>query len=233
MRLILLILLNILGFLAFGQQQAILFSDAIQPHLKKYNIQSDIEFEKGDIERGQFLFDSLVKNYLVGSRFDDYTLKNVNGRKVKLSKIKKPIYVITYASWCVIDKGEIPALNKLSKKYAKKVQFVVICWDKKRKAKGLAKKFSSNIKVCFANESYRNDSKVVSVLKHTLGFPTSYFLNEKLEVVDIKRGGAQTGPKSNYLKSYKANYDLFDIRITDCLLKKDIIQESQLAAVED
>jgi len=66
-----------------------------------------------------------------------------------------------------------------------------------------------------------------------LGFPTSYFLNEKLEVVDIKRGGAQTGPKSTYLKSYKANYDLFDFRITDCLLKKDIIQESQLAAVDD
>lgn len=105
MRLILLCLLIISStFSAYSQEETVYFSDAIKSHLKKYNNQSDIEYEKGDIAKGQEMFDSLVQNYLVGSRFNDFSLKTVNSKKVKLSKIKKPVFIITYASWCVMSK---------------------------------------------------------------------------------------------------------------------------------
>ena len=155
-----------------GQESATSFSDAIKNNIKKYNTQTDKEFERGDIEKGYALFDSLVQNHLVGSRFDDYSFKCVNSRKVKLSKIKKPVFIITYASWCVMNRGEIPALNKLARKYEDDIQFIVVFWDVKSDVKKIARQFNNHIKVCYANESYKNDEAIVATLKHSLGFLT-------------------------------------------------------------
>ena len=229
MRLILLFLLvTSISIEANAQQEAVTFSDAIKTHLRKYNIQSDIEYEKGDIAAGQALFDSLVQHYLVGSRFNDYQLKRVDSKKIKLSKFNKPVFMITYASWCIVNKGEIAALNKLSRKYNKDVQFVVLFWDKKSEAKKIGSRFNGTIDVCYANESYRNDAKIVATLKHTLGFPTSYFLNTNLDVVDIKRGGVQVAPGMPYREAMALNYELFNSRLSEFLLKKDLVKE-QLA----
>jgi thiol-disulfide isomerase/thioredoxin len=232
MRLILLFLLCVsLPTPAFSQQETVYFTDAIKPHLHKYNIQSDLEFERGNVVRGQMLFDSLVQNFLVGSRFEDYSFKCINGRKVKLAKIHKPVYITTYASWCLINKGEIPALNRLSRKYSKDVRFVVLFWDKKENVRKIARKFNGNISVCYAHETYRNDAKVVSALKHTLGFPTTYFLNGNREVVDITRGGIATPVRTTYRDAMNINYDFFNKRLIGWLIRKDLVR-SQLATAE-
>lgn len=215
--------------MAMGQEKTILFSEAVKTNIKKYNKQTDKVYENGDIEKGQALFDSLVQNHLVGSRFDDYSFKCVNSRKVKLSKIKKPVFIITYSSWCLINRGEISALNKLSRNYKDQVQFIVVFWDLKSNMKPIARQFNNKIKVCYANESYRNDASAVANLKHTLGFPTSYFLNSELEVIDIKRGGIAIPPRTPSKKAMEMNYAVFNDRLARFLEKKD--QVPQLAAV--
>lgn len=224
-----LILLAFLIFFASGpavcQQETILFSDAIKTNIKKYNKASDKVFESGDIRKGQSMFDSLVQNHLVGSKFDDYTFKSVNSKKVKLSKIGKPTFIITYSAWCVINKGEIAALNKLARRYIDSVQFIVVFWDTKQNMKKVGRQFSSRIKVCYANESYRNDATAVATLKHTLGFPTSYFLNSAMEVVDIKRGGISIPSRTPSKKAMELNYALFDERLVDFLNKKDSVRQ--------
>lgn len=201
------------------------FSEALRAHLKKYNIQSDIAFINNDKQKGQILFDSLVSHHLVGTQFEDYTLKSFEKRKVKLSSFKKPVFILTYASWCIPSKGEIPALNKLAQKYAKDVQFVILFWDKKYQVKKISRKFNHNITVCYAHETYKNDALVVSHLKHTLGFPTSYFLDQNLKVVNIKRGGAQPDKKSSYVKAYTMNYNVFREGLGSLLINKDITEE--------
>jgi len=228
MRLILPLLTFIVAHLSFGQEQTVAFSQAIKSNIKQYNNKTDIEFEKGNIERGNALFDSLVQNHLVGSRFDDFSFKCVNSRKVKLSKLKKPVFIITYASWCVMNKGEIPALNKLARKYDDDIQFIVVFWDLKSDIKKVARQFNNHIKVCYANESYKNDAAVVATLKHTLGFPTSYFLNSDLEVIDIKRGGIPIPSRTNFKKAIEMNYALFNERLVSFLHKKELVKE-QLA----
>jgi len=231
MRLILLLLL--VGFSSqkiICQEKAVLFSDAIKTNLKKYNKATDKVFESGDISKGQVMFDSLVQNHLVGSKFDDYTFKSVNSKKVRLSKIKMPTFIITYSSWCVINKGEIAALNKLARNYRDSVQFIVVFWDTKQNMKKIGRQFNGTIRVCYANESYRNDASAVATLKHTLGFPTSYFLNSEMEVVDIKRGGISIPPRTPSKKAMDLNYALFDERLTDFLQKKNSVR--QLAEVE-
>ncbi len=225
MRLILLsFLIGFASQLALCQdktEKAVLFSDAIKTNIKKYNKESDLVYETGDIEKGQALFDSLVQNHLVGSKFDDYTFKSVNSKKVKLSAIKKPTFIITYSAWCVINKGEVAALNKLARQYNDSVQFIVVFWDTKQNMKKVGRQFNGKIRVCYANESYKNDARTVATLKHTLGFPTSYFLNENMEVVDIKRGGIAIPPRTPTKKAIEMNYELFNGRLVSFLEKKD------------
>ena len=210
---------------ANSQEDKNSFNYVIKNNIEKYNLESNLAFEKKDNDKGQVLFDSLVSNYLIGTNFEDYTLKSFEKRKVKLSAFKKPLFILTYASWCIPSKGEIPALNKLAQKYAKDVQFVILFWDKKHSVKKIARKFNHNINICYANESYKNDASIVANLKHTLGFPTSYFLDENLKVVNIKRGGAQPNNKSTYVKAYTMNYNNFREGLGSLLIQKNISKE--------
>lgn len=221
MRLMFILLTVLTCSAALGQNEEIIsFRSALKAHLKQYNAQSDLAIERGDWNQAQSLFDSLVQKHLVGTQFNDYTLKSVQGRKVKLSKIKKPIFIMTYSSWCVMSKGEAQALNKLARKYEDDLQIIVLYWDIKADAQKAAEKFNSRIKVCYAHETYRNDQEIVATLKHSLGFPTSYYLNTRLEVVDIKRGGVAIPPKTPTIKAFERNFEIFDQRAIGFLEKQ-------------
>lgn len=208
-----------------SQENSGSFARAIKSHIKKYNIECDLAYANKDTEKGQVLFDSLVSNHLIGTTFEDYTLKSFEKKKLKLSNIHKPVFILTYASWCIPSQGEIPALNKLAQKYTKDVKFIILFWDKKSSVKRIARKFNHNISVCYAHESYKNDAIIVANLKHTLGFPTSYFLDENLKVINIKRGGANPDSKSTYVKAYTLNYNSFREGLSSLLLEKDITAE--------
>lgn len=211
--------------LVFSQNTEDSFPNAIKKHIKEYNKQSDLAFKQNETVKAQILFDSLVSNYLIGTQFQDYTLKSFEKKKTKLSKFKKPIFILTYASWCVPSKGEFQALNKLAQKFSKDVKFVVLFWDKKHSIKKIANKFNHNITVCYAHETYKNDALIVSHLKHTLGFPTSYFLDENLKVVNIKRNGAQPNQKSSFVQAYTMNYNAFRDGLGSLLIGKNIKDE--------
>jgi|SRR6478672_4078484 len=229
-RLVLVFLYSFILCPGFGQQKSIFFSEEIQKHIYKYNQQSNKAYENGDVDKGQSLFDSLVKNFLIGTRIDNYTLKCANGKKVKLHKVKRPILLITYSSWCVLNKAEIPALNKIASKYEKDFQLIVLFWDTKKNIKKLANRFNSNIKVCYANEEYSSDEEVVSNLKHYLGFPTSYFMNENLELLDIQKGNPQVAYKTPFKKALDYDMAFFHKRITNFLLQKNMKRESVAGA---
>ncbi len=209
----------------FGQAEEVTFGDAMRAHLKKYNFKSNIAYENNDKEQGRILFDSLVQLHLKGTTFEDYEVNNISKGRVRFSSYKKPLFILTYASWCIPSVGEVPALNKLAEKYSKDVQFIILFWDKKKDVRKIAKKFNHNISVCYSHESYKDDAPIVSNLKHTLGFPTSYFLDQNLKVVDIKRGGAQPEMSSEYVKAYTMNYNVFREGLGSLLVNKNISDE--------
>lgn len=201
------------------------FNKAIKEHVKKYNVQSEVAHLNKDNTKAQELFDSLVNHHLIGTQFENFTLKEFGSRKVTLSKFKKPIFILTYASWCIPSKGEIPALNKLAQKYAKNVKIIVLFWNKKHQLKDVARKFNPFISVCYAHETYKNDENLISHVKHTLGFPTSYFLDENLRVISIKRGGAQPPKNSTYIKAFTMNYNVYREGLGCLLIEKNISKE--------
>ncbi len=223
MKYLLVILVFLSQFLTlFAQEDERLFSDAIRINFSNFKQQSNKAYKAGDFDRGQFLFDSLVQNQLVGSKFNDFTLRRVSNRKLKMSNVKKPIFLVTYAAWCVPGKGEIVALNKLAKEYSKEVEFLVIVWGKKQEVKKFSKKFSGQIEICYAHKNYKNDNEIVENMKETLGFPTCYMIDSNLQVVNIKRGSASVPLKTPTKKAMEMNYTVFKERLVQ-LNSKDML----------
>jgi len=214
-----LILLFILSLnSSYSQDTIVYFSDAIKQNITPYKKASNKAYESNNIEEGKMLFDSLVKTKLVGTKFDDFNLKVYKDKNIKINRINKPIFIITYAAWCVIPKGEIPALNILAKEHSSDMQFIVVFWDKKTDLKNIANKFNSNIKVCYANEYYAKDSHIVATIKHTLGFPTSIFIDENKNVVSIKHFENKTKLKTPIKEAIITSYNYFSKDINENLV---------------
>ncbi|MDV6167997.1 TlpA disulfide reductase family protein [Flavobacterium sp. DG1-102-2] len=220
-------LLHLILFLLFSStaisqaaDDTLYFSNAIKINFAQYKKESTLAFALGDLERGEFLFDSLVQNRLVGTTFDNISLKKSSGPRLRLSSVKKPLFLLTYASWCVPNQGEIPAINKLARQYGKDVKIVVLFWDRKDKMKKIARKFSGRITICYAHEYYKTDARIVAALKHTLGFPTSYFLDANRKIVDIRRCGVfKTLEKQQYQKSFDLNYNSYLEGLSTIMIK--------------
>ena len=85
LRLLLLFLL-FLGVSGYGQQDQLYFSEAITLHLPKYKKHADKAYRDNDIERAEFLFDSLVDYSLKGSKMDDFRIQNLKKNIIFLNK---------------------------------------------------------------------------------------------------------------------------------------------------
>ncbi|OIQ22131.1 MAG: hypothetical protein BM557_01780 [Flavobacterium sp. MedPE-SWcel] len=225
------LLLNVLFLLSptlfFSQNNQLYFSDAIKIDFDKYKAKSQFAYQSGDIERGRFLFDSLVEYRLKNTVFDDFVLKKVNGGELKISELKKPVVLITYASWCVFSKGEIQALNKLVRKYGSEVNFVLLFWDKKHNAKKASRKFHRQIIVCYAHEHYKHDAHTVASIKHTLGFPTSFYLDKDKKIITIRRTGIHVPYAKHEQENRLAlNYNAFLDGLTTIILNEELNKET-------
>ena len=213
-----LIILTIYLNSCYSQDTITYFSDAIKENKVSYKRASNKAYESNNGEQGKQLFDSLVKTKLIGTKFDDFTFKVYKEKNLKINRINKPIFIITYSSWCVIPKGEIPALNILANEHRDDMQIIVMFWDKKNDLKNIASKFNNNIKVCYANESYANDSHIVATIKHTLGFPTSIFLDENKKVLNIKHVENQISFKTPIKEAIISSYNFFSKDINENLV---------------
>lgn len=217
-RKLLTILLILIVQFTFGQEEEkILFSDALAMHLPKYEKKAKAAYRFRNFDKAKMLFDSLVENHLSGSTMDNFKFSRLKASSVSLYDFEKPVYLITYASWCVTTEGEIPALNELAAKYHDKIDFVVLFWDTPKATKTAAKKYNKHITILYVNELDNNDAFVVSQLKHSLGLPTVFLLNENKKVLDIRRNVSHSLEKS-LEESIDMNYNTIYDGIANHLL---------------
>ncbi|WP_288984861.1 redoxin domain-containing protein [uncultured Flavobacterium sp.] len=204
------------------------FSSAVKKNIKNFISYSNKAYNKKDYEKATYLYDSLVNHTLIGTQFDDFTFKRIGKKKLQLSTIKIPTLIFTYASWCVMEKGEIPALNKMALDYKGKIKIIVLFWNKKKDMKKIARKFNSQIDVCYAHESYTNDCTTIKLLKKTFGFPTSYYIDANRTVVDIKKRIVKPDYKTTFNVSYENCLTVLNKDI-NTLLVSNSFNESRLA----
>lgn len=186
--------LLILGFLfiyftnTYAQKEVkIPFSVAISAHIKKYNLKINEAYNNNDLEHAQFLFDSLINNHLKGTYLDNFSVNSLKGESIFFEEYEKPIFLITYASWCVPGIGEIPAFNDLVDKFHDQIDFIVLFWDSKEKLKDKEKDYSSHTHLAYVNEMTNQDSHIINKLKHSLGFPMMYFMDPDKKILDIRK----------------------------------------------
>jgi len=184
------------------------FSKVISKNIRTYNKEVKSAYRAKDFDRAEFLFDSLVKHTINGSYFDDFTVKKLNGRDVAFRKFEKPIFLMTYASWCTPGSGEIPALNEIAKLYKDEIDFVVLFWDKRSAVRKVAKEYEKNINVLYVDELDNKNCRIIRTLKHSLGFPTSFFLDKDKKIVDVRRGVLHPYNET-YSISFSLNYESF------------------------
>lgn len=200
-------------------QDRIYFSEALFEHLSDYNKKADLAYKHNDYEKGKQLFESFTSNKLEGSYMDNFKFKNLRKKEVQLYQFKKPVFLITYASWCIPGKGEIPALNELASQYGNQIDFVVLFWDKREKAKELSEQFSSKISVVYVDETQNQGAYVVKQLKHSLGLPTCFLLSGNKKIMDIRRSvfpSLQTSAET----AYRENFIALETSITKNLINQ-------------
>lgn len=194
------------------------FSESVKANFKKYVSLSNKAYNKKNYHKAENLFDSLVRNSLAGTHFDDFSFKRLGKSRIQLSIIDKPILLITYSSWCIMGKGEIPALNNLAREYKDKMQIVVVFWNQKKEMKRIARSFDNEIMVCYANDSEQKDIKAISYLKKTFGFSTSYLIDENMELVDIQKNFVKPENKVTMKISLDFYYHKFNSGLTSLIV---------------
>jgi len=223
----------LLFFLIFGlnsqaqteKSNKLFFSDALVMHLPKYDKEAKAAYRYREFEKADRLFDTLVETKLKGTYIDNFKFLNLKGKEVALYDYRKPVYLLTYASWCIPGKGEIPALNELAKKYQDRIDFVLLFWDKRETAKKLSKQFNSHIEVLYVDETTNNHSYVVENMKHSLGLPTCYLIAGNKKIMDIKRSVFHPYNISKE-KSFQLNYEAINSAITNNLIGNSQKKES-------
>ncbi len=216
----LLLVFLLIGPIVFSQQELqekTFFSEALYFNLSDYNKKADLAYRFNQYEKAKELFENFTSNHLEGSYMDNFKFRNLKKKEVNLYNFKNPVVLITYASWCIPSKGEIPALNELAKEYKSEIDFVVLFWDKHEKVKELAGKFSANISIVYVDERQNNGAYVVKQLKHSLGLPTCFMLSEDKKIMDIRRSvfpPLQTEEET----AYRENYIALETSISNNLL---------------
>ena len=222
----LLYLILLISFSALSQNIAPrnLFSKVIGENIKQYTKNSQKAYLDNDIERADFLFDSLINNVVNRSYLDNFKVRKISGRKTELNDFEKPIFLMTYASWCTPGSGEIPALNDIAKKYHKEIDFVILFWDSKDKVKKATRDYNKHISIIYVDEKENTNNHLVETLKHSLGFPTSFYIDKDKMIVDVRRGVLHHY-NEDYNISFELNYNSFQNGIS---LLKNMNNESEL-----
>lgn len=218
-------LLIVISFSSFAQQDdgTVYFSEMISLNVVKYKKNINEAYRENDVERANFLFDSLVKHVLSGTQFDNFkvsTLDAPENKKVYLTRYEKPLFLMTYATWCEPDEGELPALNELADQYHDQIDFVILFWDKRKDVKKVASLYSSNIKLVYIDETDNNSSHVVNKLKHVFGLPTTILIDIYGSITDIQREVANHFTDS-YNNSYEMHYNYLSKGISQLISELD------------
>lgn len=208
--------------LAYTQSSGELFSTALTNNINKYNLQSDDAYEDGDFDKGRSLFDSLVKNHLIGTQFDNFRFRNFEDDSYfRTNAIEKPFLLITSASWCVVPDDQIAAINLLADEYEDQIQIIILFWDRVDKIMDLSILYNPKIPVIYFDETNNRDTKTLKILKHSLGLPTCFYVDQNKKVVNINRGGVFL-PYNTKEDLYSISYNAFRNSLIDLVEKSSI-----------
>ncbi len=118
--------------------------------------------------------------------------------------------------------GEVPAFNDVADRYHDNIDFVVLFWGSKKKIRKIKRTYSRNIHVLYVDEKENRNDFAIRTMKHSLGFPTSFFIDKDKKILDVRRNFLHHYLE-NYTSSYNSNYQSFTSGIS--LLQRDLVAD--------
>jgi len=182
--------------------QDYLFSEAIHAHIKTYKLAANDAYLHHNNDTGETLFNEFVAQKLVNTYLDDFKAKNRNGALITInSYFKKPVILVTYASWCIRNDYEIASLNELAKFHKENIDFVVVFWDNKNTTRKKSKPFNKYINVLYIDERENLFSSEIKNMKHALGLSLVYYMDRDNKIIGIKKNDKSIFKMPNSLNS--------------------------------
>jgi len=185
-----------------------LFSSAIDENIRVFNKKSEKAFYDNNIERVNFLFDSLVNHVIKGTQLDNFRVNRRSGRQIRLHDYEKPLFLITYSAWYPLGEGEIQALNEIAKEHRKEIDFIALFWEPKQITRRTSREFSRKVHVIYVDEQDNLSDNIIKSMKHSLGIPTAIFTDSDKAILDVGRLPAHNFNK-NIEVSYNSKYAYF------------------------
>jgi len=116
-----------------------------------------------------------------------FNSNNLSKKSIPFSKFEKPILLITYSAWSVPSKGELPALNELSKEYSDQIDIVLLIWSDQKTARKIAQEYHHKIKIRYIDDQDNRNTHIIHNLKHSLGLPLIFSISSEKEVINIEK----------------------------------------------
>ncbi|CAA0202665.1 hypothetical protein TMP248_210024 [Tenacibaculum maritimum] len=164
------------------------------------------------------MLNDIVYNCIKDKYISNYDFTAIDGTVVSTNEIKKPMLLLTAATWCAPCWGEIPALNKLVEKYHDKVAFIMLFWDKKEGVERMAKKLDKRIVLVPSTEKMKNKSSIkIAGFTHKLDYPSAYLISKRKLILDFKRGAVSPTKKMGWDEVNKVNEEQLEAFIKPIL----------------
>jgi len=182
-----LLAINTLGY-SQNSINELLLSEAIHKNFETYKLAiSQVNF-KNEPHKSEQIFSEFVGEQLANTYFDNFKAKNLNDALIRLNDyFKKPMVIITYASWDIIEDKSTLEVNRLAKEHHDNIDFVVLFWENRNIVRQKAKHFNKKVNVLYIDERENIFSHEIKNMKHSLGQSLIYYLNKDNKLVDIQK----------------------------------------------
>lgn len=180
---------------------------------------------KGHNERAEKLYKKMISEELIGTYMDNFYVSCLNTNNCCINDYSKPIILITYASWCVPGKGEIPAINELAERHKNNIDFIVLFWDDKKSARKATKNLNNDIHFVYVDELKQRYTYTIKMLKHSLGFPKVFSIGSDKKILQIKNTKGLPFYK-DLEEAVETNKAFFNTLISDIISYEDQVIDS-------
>ena len=186
--------------------EKIYYKDVVDNCIENLNKQINQAWKDKENEKAKALFDSLINTCIKGKYLSNYDFKTIKKKIISTEEIKKPIVLLTSATWCGPCWGEIPTLNKLAKKYDGEIEFIVLFWNKKKDLKKMAAQYDKRIHLIPSESEPVDKSSIkISGFNHKLDYPAAYLIDKDKKILGLTRGAAYPTKDMNWDKVNEIN----------------------------
>ncbi|MGG3805871.1 redoxin domain-containing protein [Metabacillus fastidiosus] len=124
----------------------------------------------------------------LGSKAPDFELETLDGKTVNLSDFEgKKVFLNFWGTWCGPCKEEMPDMEKIHKTYGNDVVILAVNKTSREKNLNTVNQFIHKYNLTFPIALDKEDN--VNTQYEVIGLPTSYFIDEKGIITNVRIGG--------------------------------------------